>query len=97
MYIKTAAEISVAIFAVFGLYALLRIFVAARFLPVHAGLILHIGADTKPCDVPALLEKVREDRFFFSHARVIALVERGACEDVIAALEQCGAAYYFIV
>ena len=96
MYIKTLAEISLAVFAVFGLYALLRIFVAARFLPANAGLVIKIPATTKPCEIPFLLEKTRAQTLFFAGARVIALVERGADDAVLHALQEGRAHYYFI-
>ena len=62
MYIKTAAEISLAVFAVFGLYALLRIFVTARFLPVEAGLVVRVPATTQAAQVPMLLESGALDK-----------------------------------
>ncbi len=96
MYMKTVAEISLAVFAVFGLYALLRIFVTARFLPAEAGLVIRIPATTQATQIPLLLETTRSSTLFFAGARVIALVERGTDDAVLQALRYYHAHYYFI-
>ena len=42
MYIELIAEILLAVLAVFGLYAIIRLFVTSRLLPTRAGFLVEI-------------------------------------------------------
>lgn len=95
LLVSLLAELLLALLAVFGLYALLRVLLTARALS-FAALVLHIPADTAPEALPQLVRHAREQNVFCAGARLIALVERGADERLLSALKAANLTYYII-
>ncbi len=96
MYLKSAGEILLSVFAVFGAYCFLRAVISVPFLPKCAGLLLHIPADTALCDLPFLVERVRENALFAGRVPIVALVERGGDPALTKALREADITYYMI-
>lgn len=98
MYMNLIAEILLAVLAVFGFYALLRIFVVSHLLPTQTGVTVEIRKGTEPEDVPLLLDRVRDGIFLCSFGRIVALVDAELSEDeaLLEALRREGAECYFV-
>ena len=98
MYMDLIAEILLAVLAVFGFYALIRIFVTSRLLPAKTGVTVEIRKGTEPEDVPLLLDRVRDGTFLCSLGRIVALVDAELSEDeaLLEALRREGAEWYFV-
>lgn len=97
MYIKQIAEVLLAFFAVFGLYALIRLFVTSRLLPRAVSVAVEIRAGTELSALPLLLRSAADCAFFGSR-RLIALVDRSlAGEDtLLRVLGERGVRVYFV-
>ena len=98
MYIELIAEILLAVFAVFGLYAVIRLFVTSRLLPTRAGFLIEIREGTMAEDIPLLLSRVKDALFLCGTGRIIALVEPALKDDaaLLDALREEDVAFYFI-
>lgn len=97
MYIKLIAEIVLAFFAVFGLYALIRLFVTSRLLPTEVSVAVEIGMGTEPSQLPLLLSSAAECAFLGSR-RLIALVDRSleGEEILLRVLRERGVRIFFV-
>lgn len=97
MYIKLIAEILLAFFAVFGLYALIRLFVTSRLLPTEISVAVEIGAETELFQLPLLLSAAGECAFLGGR-RVIALVDRSLAgeEVLLRVLRERGVQIFFV-
>ncbi len=98
MYIELIAEILLALFAVFGFYAMIRIFVVSRLLPAKTGIAVEIPKGTEPDDVPFLLDRVRDGVFLCACGRMVALVDAEMAADapLLEALRREDVELYFI-
>ena len=88
VYIKLAAELALAALSVFGLYALLRLLVTARFCAAKACWVLYVMADMTKERVAELLQTAEDEHFFYPDAPPLLLLQRGVDEDVVQMLEQ---------
>ena len=70
-----AAEITVAVLAVFGLYAILHWVVSAFFIPPDFALALEIRHPLDEEQTSLLLEAVRENFFLRGNGRTVALID----------------------
>ena len=97
MYMSVIAEIILAFFAVFGLYALIRLFVTSRLTPREICIAVEIGRETEP-QALALLLGIAADRAFFSGRRLLALVDRALEGDayLIPLLRDRGIPIFFV-
>jgi hypothetical protein len=95
-YVRPAAELLLAALAVFGLYALLRLLVTARFSAARVYHVLYVRALASKQQVLSLLSAVREERFFYPGAEPLLLLQEGASDEVIKALQREGVAFYII-
>ena len=95
--VRLIVEITVAALAVFGLYALVRLF-AVRCATATLAAAVEIVRPMGEEEVAFLLERVRESFFLRSGGRVIALVDRSLRKDarLIAALLNGGAVIHFV-
>ena len=98
MYIELIAEILLAVLAVFGLYAIIRLFVTSRLLPPRAGFLIEIREGTMAQDVPLLLDRIRDALFLCGTGRIVALVDPSRKEDtaLLDALREGGVTFYFV-
>lgn len=98
MYIELIAEILLAVLAVFGLYAIMRLFVTSRLLPTRAGFLIEIREGTTAQDVPLLLNRVRDALFLCGTGRIVALIDLALKEEtaLLDALREEGVAFYFV-
>ncbi|MBQ8356320.1 MAG: hypothetical protein IJX39_00770 [Clostridia bacterium] len=98
LYIQLIAEILLAVLAVFGLYAIIRLFVTSRLSPARMGVVVEIGRDTAAEDIPLLLDRVRDGMFLCGTGRIIALVDPELAENeaLLDALRAGGAGFYFV-
>ena len=97
MYLKTAAEIAGATLAVFGLYALFRLFVTARFLPHRRVTLLHVPRGTDAAQLALALRGVCEAALVLDGTPVVCLLEQPACAGVPELLDGKGIRYYQIL
>ncbi|MBO5355596.1 MAG: hypothetical protein J6B09_05985 [Clostridia bacterium] len=98
MYIELIAEILLAVLAVFGLYAMMRLFVTSRLLPARAGFLIEIREGTTAQDVPLLLNRVKDALFLCGTGRIVALIDLALKEEtaLLDALREEGVAFYFV-
>ena len=96
MYLKIAAEIALAVLAVFGLYALLRLLVTARFCALEVHWVLYVMRDMTAAQLDELLQAAREERFFYPNAPLLLLVQRGICEETLRFLKEQGIPFYIV-
>ncbi|MBO5327108.1 MAG: hypothetical protein J6A84_03190 [Clostridia bacterium] len=98
MYIELIAEILLALLAVFGLYAMIRLFVTSRLLPTRMGLAIEIRAGTEARDIPFLLDRVRDALFLCGARRIVALVDDSHAENtaLLEQLRDANVKYYFV-
>ncbi|MBQ9778985.1 MAG: hypothetical protein IJW22_08710 [Clostridia bacterium] len=90
MYVKIAAELALAALSVFGLYALLRLLVTARFSPARVRLLLQVMPEMTVQQVTELIQIARDERFFYPDAPLFVLVREGADTGVIQLLQEQG-------
>ena len=90
--------ILLAVLAVFGLYAIIRLFVTSRLLPTRAGFLVEIREGMTAQDVPLLLDRVRDALFLCGTERIVALVDPSRKEDaaLLDALREGGVTFYFV-
>ena len=98
MYLTLIAEIILAVFAVFGIYAMIRLFVTSCLSSSRVSVAIEIREGTEPEDLASLLEEARERMPFCGRCRLIALMEQGTCKNtmLLKVLEQEGITCYFI-
>ena len=98
MYIELIAEILLAVLAVFGLYAIIRLFVTSRLLPARAGFLIEIREGTVAQDIPLLLDRVKDALFLCGTGRIVALVDVALTENaaLLDALREQGVVFYFV-
>ena len=98
MYMELIAEILLAVLAVFGLYAMIRVFVTSRLAPTGTGVTLEIPEGTLPEDIPFLLDRLRDSIFLCANGRIVALIDGRLAEDtpLLEALRHEGVELYFI-
>ena len=98
MYIELIAEILLAVLAVFGLYAIIRLFVTSRLLPTRAGFLVEIREGMTAQDIPLLLDRVRDALFLCGTGRIVALVDPALIENtaLLDALREEGVTFYFV-
>jgi len=96
--VRLVVEITIAALAVFGLYALARLFVmrlgSVATLSAAVEIVRPMGEE----EIAFLLERVRESFFLRAGGRVVALVDRSLRKDarLIAALLNGGAVIHFV-
>ena len=90
MYVKIAAEIALAALAVFGLYALLRLFVTVRLGVARVHWVLYVTADTTSGQLPELLQAALDERFFYPDAPLLVLAQQGTDAVVLQELRRQG-------
>ena len=98
MYIELIAEILLALFAVFGLYCAIRLFVTSRLLPTRAGFLIEIREGTTAQDIPLLLDRVKDALFLCGTGRIVALVDPTLKENaaLLKALREGGVVFHFV-
>ena len=96
MYFKTAAEIAGAMLAVFGAYALFRLFVTARFLPHRRVILVQVPSGTGKEALFLALRALGEEARLFDGAPVVCLLEKPVAAEVTALLDGEGICYYQI-
>jgi hypothetical protein len=96
MYFKAAAEIAVALLAVFGAYALFRLFVTARFLPHRRVVLVRVPSGTCAEEIALSLRELREEALLFDGVPVVCLLEEPVCAEIKALLDGEGICYYQI-
>lgn len=98
MYTKLIAEILLAFFAVFGLYALIRLFVTSRCLPREIGAAVEIRQGMDMSELPLLLRSVA-DCAFLCGGRFWALVDASLAGDapLLRVLREQGARICFVL
>ena len=98
MYLTLIAEIILAVFAVFGIYAMIRLFVTSCLSSSRVSVAIEIREGTEPEDLASLLEEARERMPFCGRCRLVALIEPRMCENttLLKALEQEGVKCYFL-
>ena len=98
MYIELIAEILLAVLAVFGLYAIIRLFVTSRLLPMRTGIMIEIREGTTAEDIPLLLDRVRDALFLCGARRIVALVDDSHAENtaLLEQLRDANVKYYFV-
>lgn len=98
MYIELIAEILLAMLAVFGLYAIIRLFVTSRLLPTRAGFLIEIREGTLAEDIPLLVDRTKDAFFLCGTGRIVALVDVAHKEDtaLLDALRNEGVTFYFV-
>ncbi|MBE6702941.1 MAG: hypothetical protein E7585_05980 [Ruminococcaceae bacterium] len=97
MYISLIAEILLAVFAVFGLYAMIRLFVTAHLFPAAIYITVELRWGIEAEDLPLLLDRARERLFFCGSDRLLAMVDPRLSENtaLLAALREAGVPYFF--
>ena len=95
---RLVIEITVAVLAVFGLYALVRWGLVRFLLPAVPSAAIEIGRPMAEEEVALLLTHARESFFLRGSGRVIALVDRSLRKDatLIATLLNGGAVIHFV-
>ncbi len=98
MYITLIAEILLAFFAVFGLYAAIRLFVTSRPCPGQSGLAVEIRQGTTVAELPLLMDRAAERMLLCGTRRIWALVDGRLAEDaaLLNALREWGAQIRFV-
>ena len=97
MYLSLLAEILLAVFAVFGLYAVIRLFVTSQLSRVAVMLTVIIGEGTEADDLPQLLDRARERLPLSGTAELAALVDPALAQNeaLLSRLRAEGVRYYF--
>ena len=96
MYFKTAAEIAGAMLAVFGAYALFRLFVTARFLPYRRVILVRVPSGTDKEALALALRELGEEARLFDGAPVVCLLEQPVATELTGLLDGEGVCYYQI-
>ena len=91
-------EITIAVLAVFGLYAIARLLAMRLLSPAAVAAVLEIRRPMAEEEVEFLLARARDNFFLRTNARVVALVDRSLRKDteLIAALLNGSATIYFV-
>ena len=97
MYLKLIAELILAVLAVFGLYAILRLVVSPR-LPPTAYIALRLHGGVTPEEIPYLLACARDRLFLCSRSRLVVLLDASMKHNkaLLDALQAGGAGFYFV-
>ena len=97
-YLTLIAEIVLAVFAVFGIYAMIRLFVTSCLFSSRVSVAIEIRKGTEPEDLAPLLEEARERMPFCGRCRIVALVDQEMYENatLLDALAQEGVCCYFV-
>lgn len=93
-----AAEIIMAVLAVFGLYAVFRVIVSAFFAPPDLSVALEIRRPLDEAETAALLSFARENFFVHGNGRTVALIDASLSghADLRRNLEAAGAACFYV-
>lgn len=98
MYMELIAEILLALFAVFGFYVLIRLFVISHLSVSNMCAAVEIGKDIELEDIPMLIGRVRDRMFLCATGRIIALVDASLAKngEIVQCLRESGAECYFV-
>ena len=97
MYFSLLADILLAMLAVFGFYAIIRLFVTSCLSPVTVAVTLEVGAGVEAEDLPMLLERASERLWLCGTDRLLVLLDPALAEKtgILAALQAMEIPYCF--
>lgn len=75
MYFSLLADVLLAMLAVFGFYAIIRLFVTSCLSPITVAVALELGAEVEPEDLPVLLERAGERLWLCGTDRLLVLLD----------------------